>query len=186
MKEKRPERFAPGPLEPEPGGLALARGMARRGAAVLKRGDGVIPVDPARMKSAVVIFPALGSLAARIMIERPLEDEAGFVREAFSEYGVKPSVRVVAIEPSGEQVEEAARDAAAADIVVLFCFDAHLYPSNKRLLDEVQRRARRLVVVLMRDPYDAEFIGDKTACVTGFGFRMCQLEAAIAVILRKP
>ena len=67
-----------------------------------------------------------------------------------------------------------------ADATILFLFDAHLYPSNRALLDALQARARRLAVVLLRDPYDAALLARETLGVTAYGFRRCQLEACIA------
>jgi len=42
------------------------------------------------------------------------------------------------------------------------------------------RARHRLVVDLLRDPYDAEFIREGVTCLTAFGWRACQLQAAIA------
>jgi hypothetical protein len=47
----------------------------------------------------------------------------------------------------------------------------------------VQGAARALAVVLMRDPYDARFILPNIGSVTAFGWRRCQLEAALARLL---
>ena len=46
----------------------------------------------------------------------------------------------------------------------------------------VQEAAARLAVVLLRDPYDAEYIITGAACVTDFGWRACQIRAAIEKI----
>jgi hypothetical protein len=35
------------------------------------------------------------------------------------------------------------------------------------------------VVDLLRDPYDADFIKEGVACLTDFGWRTCQIRAAI-------
>ena len=44
-----------------------------------------------------------------------------------------------------------------SELTILFCYDAHLYPANKKLLDEVQDAAGELVVDLLRDPYDSAY-----------------------------
>jgi hypothetical protein len=38
------------------------------------------------------------------------------------------------------------------------------------------------VVDLLRDPYDTAFIQSGVACLTDFGWRVCQIKAAIAKI----
>jgi hypothetical protein len=70
--------------------------------------------------------------------------------------------------------------APAADATVLFLFDAHLYPSNRSLLEAVQARARALAVALLRDPYDARLLAPGVRGLTAYGFRKCQLDAVIA------
>ena len=67
-----------------------------------------------------------------------------------------------------------------ADATVLFLFDAHLYPSNRSLLEAVQARARALAVALLRDPYDARLLGPGVRGLTAYRFRKCQLDAVIA------
>jgi len=64
------------------------------------------------------------------------------------------------MDPSPEEIAAAATAAAQVDQTLLFIFDAHIFPSNKQLLDAVQSSARRLVVILLRDVYDVEFIKD--------------------------
>ncbi len=66
-----------------------------------------------------------------------------------------------------------------SDLTILFCYDAHLYPANKKLLDAVQDAAKELVVDLLRDPYDADYIKAGVAGLTDFGWRACQIKAAI-------
>ena len=65
-------------------------------------------------------------------------------------------------------------------MTVLFLFDAHLYTSNRALLEALQAGARRLVVVLLRDPYDAALLRPGVLGITAYGFRKCQMDAVIA------
>jgi hypothetical protein len=90
---------------------------------------------------------------------------------------------VVGVEPTAEEIAQAREAAAAADTTVLFLYDAHLYASNRALLEAVQAGARKLGVVLMRDPWDAEYLAPGVAALTAYGWRRCQLEAALARLL---
>jgi hypothetical protein len=69
-------------------------------------------------------------------------------------------------------------------VILYFCYDAHLYPSNKQLLDIVQNKGKEAVIVLLRDPYDAEYVKDGTLCLTDFGWRACQIRAVIERLCR--
>jgi hypothetical protein len=131
----------------------------------------------------VAVFPRLSSLADRITIEAPLLDEAHYLREAMLPYGVEPEIEVVGVEPSEAEIARSRAQAETADATILFLYDAHLLPSNRQLLEALQGGARGLAVVLMRDPYDAEFLRPGTAGITAYGWRRCQLDAVLARLL---
>ncbi|MBI4609041.1 MAG: beta-N-acetylhexosaminidase [Candidatus Rokubacteria bacterium] len=181
LKALRPVRFEGGPPRAEPDGAALARAMATWAATRLTPE----PVGfRQRLNGRVaVIFPRFSELADRITIEPQLLDEAEYISRAFAPYGVSPEVQLVPIEPDQEDITRAGELVARADAAILFLFDAHLYPSNKQLLDRLQKTARALAVVLLRDPYDAELLAPGVLGLTAFGFRACQLEAVLARLL---
>src|SRR6185295_19858422 len=119
--------------------------------------------EPADLKRALngrvtVVFPRFSDLAPRITIEPEIADERGWIAGAFGTAGITPQAVIVGIEPKPEEIATAAEQAAAADATVLFLFDAHLYASNRALLEAVHTSARALAVVLLRDPYDASLL----------------------------
>ena len=111
-----------------------------------------------------------------------MQDEPRYLREAMAPRGVQP-------EPGGGRGADRRGDRARANRGGrrgrhrALLYDAHLYKSNKALLDAVQAGARKLGVVLMRDPWDAEFLTPGVAAVTAYGWRRCQLDAAMARLL---
>ena len=181
LDAKRAERFTGGAPAAEREGEALARAMATRAVMV------VPPPDrgwkPALNGRVAAIFPRLSSLAARITIEPAMQDEPRYLKEAMAPLGVRPEVTVVGVEPTAEEIAQAASAAAAADATVLFLYDAHLYASNKALLEACQAGAKRLAVVLMRDPWDAELLAPGVAAATAYGWRRVQLDAVMARLL---
>jgi beta-N-acetylhexosaminidase len=178
LREAGRARFEGGAPRPEPDGAPLAMAMATRAVTVVRPGP---PGFPRALNGRVaVVFPRFSELAPRITIEADLCDETAYVTRAFGVAGISPAVTLVAIEPSADEIEAAAGAASGADATVLFLFDAHLYPSNRALLDAVQARARSLAVVLLRDPYDARLLAPGVLGITAFGFRRVQLDATIA------
>ena len=178
LRERRPVRAEGGPPAPERDGAPLAMAMATRAVTELAPGrDAFVRALNGRV---LVVFPRFSELAARITIEPEVCNEASWIRSAFAPAGVTPQACIVGIEPSPAEVEDAASRAAAADATVLFLYDAHLYPSNRALLEALQARARRLAVVLLRDPYDAALLGRGVYAITAFGWRRCQLDAVVA------
>ena len=181
LKAKRVARYDGGPARAERDGKPLAKALATRAATC------VAPITPAYRRAlngrVLVIFPRLSELAARITVEDVMQDEARFVREALAPYGVEPDVEIVAVEPDPSEVTRVVAAARAADATVFFLYDAHLYPSNRALLNAIQDAAPALGVVLMRDPWDAEWLRPGVAGMTAYGWRRCQLEAALARLL---
>lgn len=178
LREQRAARAEGGSPAPEPDGHALAQGVATRAVTIVSPGR---PGFARALKGRVaVIAPRLSSLAPRITIEPALLDEPAYFAAAFGRAGIVPEIVLVNVDPSEAEMTQAAEAAVRADATALFLFDAHLYPSNRALLDAVQARARHLAVVLLRDPYDAAWLAPATLGITAYGFRACQLEAVIA------
>ena len=178
LRERRAKRSEGGAPAPERDGAPLAMAMATR--AVTELTSGREAFVRALNRRVLVVFPRFSELAARITIEPEVCDEAGWIRGAFARAGVSAEPCVVGIEPSPAEIEDAAGRAAAADATVLFLYDAHLYASNRALLETIQARARRLAVVLLRDPYDAALLAPGVFGITAFGWRRCQLDAVVA------
>jgi beta-N-acetylhexosaminidase len=178
LRLARPARREGGEPAPERDGLPLARAIATR--AVTDVARGAPDLGRALNGRVLVVFPRFSDLAPRITIEPEVADERGWARGAFGAAGITPDVAVVGIEPGPAEIDDAAARAAGADATVLFLFDAHLYASNRALLDALQTRARRLVVVLLRDPYDASLLAPGVRGLTAYGFRKCQLDAVVA------
>ena len=178
LRERRVARAEGGPPAAERDGAPLAMAIATRAVTEVTRGR----AEFARGLNGrvCVVFPRFSDLATRITIESEMCDEAGWVRRAFAPAGVTVEPVVLGIEPAPEEIEAAVTQAAAADATVLFLYDAHLYATNRALLDAVQKAARRLAVVLMRDPYDAALLAPGVVGLTAYGWRRCQLEAVIA------
>ena len=181
LKSKRERRFEPGESLPDPTGAALADEICRKSVQVLRENRQLLPIS-ADMKKIGVIFPQFSSLDAKIMIEKEILAEEEFIRREFRKFDRMVDIQLVGIEPSDLEIKQAMELAGSSDLTVFFCYDAHLYANNKHLLDALQDAARELVVDLLRDPYDAAYVKAGVACLTDFGWRACQLRAAIAKI----
>ena len=139
LDAKRPERVTGG--APPRGGRTASRWPGRWPRA---RSWSCAAPDahwrPALNGRVLAIFPRLSALADRITIEPVMQDEPRYLREAMAPHGVQPEPLVVGVEPTAEEIERARSAAAAADATVLFLYDAHLYKSNRALLEAVQAR----------------------------------------------
>ena len=177
LQGQRTERFAARPASParaqkeQEDARSLVAGIGDLSATVLKPGTGLT----AQVRTAL-IFPRLSALADKIMIEREQLDEAAWLQGSYGPSGVP---FIYDIDPGTAQMSSAAQAAAGAGQTVLFLFDAHIYPSEKRLLEAVQAASKRLAVVLLRDTYDAEYVQEGTLCLTNYGFRVGDIQAVL-------
>ncbi|MFA4904174.1 MAG: beta-N-acetylhexosaminidase [Desulfobaccales bacterium] len=185
LKSKRKQRFAGGEPGAEPAGAGLAAQICRETVVVLQDERKLLPLKSGE-KSIGVIFPQFSRLDANVMIEKEVLDEQEFMRREFQKFGCAPEIQLVSFEPTEAEIQQAVTLAKHSDLTILFCFDAHLYPDNKYLLDAIQAAAKDLVVDLLRDPDDAEFIRKDAACLTDFGWRACQIKAAIEKMCSSP
>jgi beta-N-acetylhexosaminidase len=185
LKLKRDKRFGAGEPGAEPAGAVLAKRICRESVQVLKDERNLMPLQNGA-KSIGVILPQFSRLDAKIMIEKEALQEKEFIRREFKKFDLNPEIQIVGIEPTDEEIQPAVNLAKNSDSTILFCFDAHLYPSNKKLLDALQDADKELVVVLLRDPYDADYIKAGVACLTDFGWRACQIKAAIEKMCASP
>ncbi len=181
LKLKREPRFAGGEPAAEPAGALLAARICRESVQVLQDERKLLPLRHAA-PSIAVILPQFSALDAKIMIEKEVLPEKEFVRQEFQKFGLNPTIQIVSIEPAAAEIQQAVHLAKNSDLTILFCFDAHLYPANKKLLEALQDAAQELVVDLLRDPDDAAYIKEGVACLTDFGWRACQIKAAIEKI----
>ncbi|MBI4795188.1 MAG: beta-N-acetylhexosaminidase [Deltaproteobacteria bacterium] len=181
LKLKREKRFEGGEPAAEKEGAILAARICRESVQVIQDERRLVPLKSGE-KRIGVIFPQFSFFDSKIMVEKEVLQEKEFVRNEFRKFGLNPEMQIVSIEPAEEEIQKAVNLAKNSDLTILFCFDAHLYPSNKKLLDSIQDTAKELVVDLLRDPYDAAYIKEGVACLTDFGWRACQIKAAIEKI----
>jgi beta-N-acetylhexosaminidase len=181
LKLKREPRFAGGEPAAEPAGARLAARICRESVRVLQDERKLLPLRHAASGIAVIL-PQFSALDAKIMIEKEVLPEKEFVRQEFQKFAINPTIQIISIEPAAAEIHQAVHLAKNSDLTILFCFDAHLYPANKQLLEAVQDAAQALVVDLLRDPDDAAYIKEGVACLSDFGWRACQIKAAIARI----
>jgi beta-N-acetylhexosaminidase len=181
LAARRTARFADEPPGPEPDGGPLARAIATRAATVIA----APPADFRRRLAGRVlaVFPRLSELADRITVEAAMLDEARYVGEAMAAHGIASQTAIVGVEPTRSEIDDVRARAAAVDACLLFLYDAHLYASNRALLAALQRDAPALAAVLLRNPSDARLVLPNAGSVTAYGWRRCQIDAALACLL---
>ncbi len=164
-------RFGPGRPVAEKEGDRLALAVSRAAVQVVQRSV-ALPLDP---RKTLILFPELSEAADRIMVEPSLLRERSYLRSR----APGAAVEVLPLDPRAPDIARALATAKKREATVFFCYDGHLQPGNKRLLEALQRTGRPLALVLMRDPYDQEWAAPSTTVVTAFGYRERQVRACL-------
>ncbi len=177
FNHKRSARFEKGTEGPEPDGRLLAEKIALE--SVVKQKIKPIPSE----EPILVLFPQLSAMSKRIFIENEIADERQYVSRQLTRMGVKKfEVVTVPMQPAKEEVAKYLRIAAQFNRVLFFCYDAQLDSRTRELLLTLQKIGTDLMTVLMRDPYDKEFIHSGGRYVQAFGFRRVQLDAVFQAL----
>jgi beta-glucosidase-like glycosyl hydrolase len=181
LREKNTGRFGEGKPMAQEEGHKLALEIARKGTRVLKDGHGLIPLTASCLKGSVfVLFPDLRQVARLFFIEPDSLNSEEFIPRLLQPFGIKNiTFRKMALNPQGLEREGIQKEAERHDLVLFFSPGARHFPEIGKLLKRLEEKTKRLIVIALRDPRDAEEAGPKTACLTAHGFRICQLKAVV-------
>lgn len=182
---RRPAKQALSVDDPEEIEASAALAGIVAGAAVKVERDPqeLLPIDYG--KRAGVLVPRFWDVADRIEIDEELRGAAGLIQGWIQANSSTVEVLEIPIQPEGEMLSLTLDWAAGLEVVAFLCFDAHRFSGQRKLLEELQRRCPRVVAVLIANPWDRAFVKEKAAVVNTFGFRVCQLSAAVSVLFRK-
>lgn len=129
-----------------------------------------------------IALPRFSDLAGKIFIEPSMLDEADFARELCSGSGLVCEKALVTGIRTSDRDEEEMQNVGGH--LIYFCYDAHFDSRVQRILKILPRRNRKAAVVLLRNPYDEGFVSLQLACVKAFGFRSCQIKAALNLLIK--
>jgi hypothetical protein len=164
-----------GAREPdEAEGAALAGDMAREALRIGRDPLLLLPL-PSGSRAGLIV-PRLGDVADRIPIPMDLRATAALLRPKI---GASVGVLEVAVQPDDPAIAMAADWAAAQDVAIFLCFDAHRFAGQRRLLEALSARSGRLIVATIGNSSDADLAGPRATIVRTCGFQACQLLAAL-------
>jgi beta-N-acetylhexosaminidase len=131
-----------------------------------------------------ILFPRLSDIGEKILIDDELKGVTGLMQNWIQGVSSTVDVLEIPVDPRGDLFTMIIEWASAVEIVVYFCFDAKQQKGQRRLLEELQRRCPKFVLIPMRNPWDRELAGDKTTVLQTYGFRVPQIASAIDTLLR--
>jgi beta-N-acetylhexosaminidase len=156
-----------------PDHLALTQRAARAGT-VLFANDGSFPLQPDAPNVVLVEF---GSYLDSEAMERG--DLANFARMVRDRAPNMECLSLRAYEPKPELLAHAQQRAASADLLVLATRSAHLMPEQADMARDLLGRAKRSILLCLRNPYDAGVLTGANAVLCTCGDSTPSLHAAV-------
>ena len=179
---RKPPRPAPSSDDAEEAEGASALAGIVGGAAVKVEVDPqkLLPLNPSQKVG--ILVPRLWDVADRIAIDDELRGAASLVQGWVQNASSTAEVLEIPVHPEGDMLALTLDWAAGLDVAVIFCFDARRYAGQRTLVEELQRRCPKVVLVLLKNPSDRTLAVEKTTVVNPLGFRVCQLAGAVSVL----
>lgn len=92
---------------------------------------------------------------------------------------------VVEVEPQKESLASILEKANKADLLLLFTYNAHMYPEQAKLVQNCLDLGKKSVVCALRNPYDFSVFPQVKHFVVSYGFREVSLKALVDVLFGK-
>jgi beta-N-acetylhexosaminidase len=162
MKSAYPARTPDAALIRQPAHVQLALEAARAGTTLLKD-DGLLPLN-----GDAVLVEFASQLDSGIVEQGGITSFAGYMRNCFPSM---PNVPITALEKQRGMVE-------SAGTLVLATRSAHLNADQLEMARQLMQTAKRVVLVCLRNPYDAEALPGAAAVICTCGDSESSLQAA--------
>jgi len=160
-------------------GWILSCEIAEASVELVQRGH-FLSTNNMKKKERTIFIPDFFELSDRFYFEKVLLDEESFFLKSFKNRGY--SVKEYRFSLKKDFDVENFGDVSPDSSVVLFCFDAKNFQAQRDILLEAQKRFNPCAVILLRNPYDREYVKEGTTFIQTYGFRTPQIQRAIEIL----
>lgn len=157
---------------------ALAAELAERSITLLRDRSGLLPIRIGEGSAPLVVTPIPADLTPADTSSQVTVRLADAVRRRSG----ATRALVTAIDPTTADVQATLADAAEADLVVLGTIDAFRHAGQRALARALVASGRRVILVAMRMPTDAEAIPEVDTAIACWSIHDASTEAAAAVL----
>ena len=158
----------------------LAREIAEQSITLI-RGQAFVPVKLGGINSIYAIIPDLAKLES---IEDGFDaDENNFIVNALQDrFSGAIKTDFISLDPTQEEVEKAGKESKKADLILAFIFNAKFYSGQKLLLETVKAHPQKTIFIVIRNPFDVQYLSTGLTSLITYGYRKVQIEAVIKVL----
>jgi len=155
--------------------LAIVQNAARQGIVVLRSKDELLPIRSGDQRR-IALVEFVSHLESEVM-ERG--GTSGFATRVHHCFPRIKSVSLKANEQPEALAHRARQLAANADLVLLVTRNAHLFPAQRALAQEVLDTAKASILLCLRNPYDVDVLTGADAIICTCGDSVPSQDAAI-------
>ncbi|MDR6224694.1 glycoside hydrolase family 3 protein [Desmospora profundinema] len=141
-----------------------AERWARRSVTLVKNDEGLLPLHLEESDRLGIVSP----FSLRELI-KPYHSRV-------EEY------RVPRLNPTDAEIDEARKIVRDSDILVVGTNSSHLYPQQQKLIQELEKLDKPIVVIAFRNPYDIRDFPDVEGYLTTYGTRVVSQQAAVETL----
>jgi len=154
--------------------VAIAETAARAGVTVLRQDDALFPLRLDLGQIGLIEFASY--MDSEVMERGGL---TGFASTVQSRAPHIETVSLKSIDPDPDAMERARVLAAEANVLVLATRNAHLIPTQLQMAQEFMASAQRVVLLCLRNPFDAQALPGAQVVICTHGDATPSLEAAV-------
>jgi|LQYC01.1.fsa_nt_gi Beta-glucosidase-related glycosidases len=158
----------------------LAKKIAEQSITLI-RGQAPVPIKPGEVDTIYAIIPVLAKLES---IEDGFETgENNFIVKTLQDrFSGAIKTDFVSLDPTQEEVEKAGKEAKKADLILAFIFNAKFLSGQRLLLEKLKAFPQKTIFILIRNPFDVQYLDNDLTTLITYGYRKVQIEAAIKVL----
>jgi beta-N-acetylhexosaminidase len=161
------------------GARMLQHLLTKRALEVRSGGHAHVPIAPGTQ--VAIVYPMLDDVEG-ILVEKEMLDPGKLIRAYFEPSEIKGTLHPFRLAGGPEPVRELFHAAKGAELILLMCFHAMVYARERELLRAFERFEDRLIVLVTRNPLDADLIETSPTVVVTHGFRTFQIGAAVETL----
>lgn len=98
--------------------------------------------------------------------------------EVFAERtNAKP--HIISIKPSDDEIKAIAKSAASYKKIVVATYNAHIYTEQVKLVKEIYKLNKNIIVLMLRNPYDIECFPEVPCCIAAYEYTRLSVQNAV-------
>ena len=153
--------------------------LTKRALEVRSGGHAHVPIAPGT--HVAIVYPMLDDVPG-LLVEDEMLDPGKLIRAYFEPSEIRATLHPFRLEGGPEPVRELFHAAKGAELILLMCFNAMACERERELLRAFEPFEDRLIVLVTRNPADADLVETSPTVVITHGFRTFQIGAAIETL----